>query len=62
MNLDIQHPNDGTKLNDIAWLISEGYGEKIVIAARYLLRDTGWLKYGGHGYFYMGAGACGSSP
>ena len=52
MNLDIQHPNDGTKLNDIAWLISEGYGEKIVIAHDICSRHR-LLKYGGHGYFYI---------
>ena len=52
MNLDIQHPNDGTKLNDIAWLISEGYGDKIVIAHDICSRHR-LLKYGGHGYFYI---------
>ena len=52
MNLDIQHPNDGTKLNDIAWVISEGYGEKIVIAHDICSRHR-LLKYGGHGYFYI---------
>ena len=52
MNLDIQHPNDGTKLDDISWLISEGYGEKIVIAHDICSRHR-LLKYGGHGYFYI---------
>ena len=52
MNLDIQHPNDGTKLSDIAWLVSEGYGEKIVIAHDICSKHR-LLKYGGHGYFYI---------
>ena len=51
-NPSIQHPNDGTKLDDIAWLISEGYREKIVIAHDICSRHR-LLKYGGHGYFYI---------
>ena len=52
LNTAIQRPNDGTKLSDIAWLISEGYGEKIVIAHDICSRHR-LLKYGGHGYFYI---------
>ncbi len=48
----IQHPNDGGKLSDIAWLISEGYGERIVIAHDICSRHR-LVKYGGHGYHYI---------
>ncbi len=52
LNPNIDHPNDATKLADIAWLISEGYGERIVIAHDICSRHR-LLKYGGHGYFYI---------
>ena len=52
LNPAIQHPNDGTKLSDISWLISEGYGEKIVVAHDICSRHR-LLKNGGHGYFYI---------
>ena len=52
LNPDIDHPNDATKLADIAWLISEGCGERIVIAHDICSRHR-LLKYGGHGYFYI---------
>ena len=52
LNPTIQHPNDGTKLSAIAWLISEGCGDKIVIAHDICSKHR-LLKYGGHGYFYI---------
>ncbi len=51
-NPTIHHPNDATKLDDIQWLISEGYGERIVIAHDICSKHR-LLKYGGHGYFYI---------
>ncbi len=52
LNPSIHHPNDATKLDDIQWLISEGYGGKIVIAHDICSKHR-LLKYGGHGYFYI---------
>ena len=52
LNPSINHPNDGTKLADIRWLISEGYGERIVIAHDICSRHR-LVKYGGHGYHYI---------
>ncbi|HJO81091.1 MAG: aryldialkylphosphatase [Acidobacteria bacterium] len=52
LNPAIHHPNDDTKLNDIAWLISKGYGDRIVIAHDICTKHR-LLKYGGHGYFYI---------
>jgi phosphotriesterase-related protein len=51
-NPDIDHPNDGTKVQHIAWLISEGYGDKITIAHD-ICTNHRLVKYGGHGYFYI---------
>ena len=51
-NPSIHHPNDRTKLEDIAWLVSEGYGDKIVIAHD-ICSNHRLLKHGGHGYFYI---------
>ncbi len=52
LNPAIHHPNDDTKLDDIAWLISEGYGDRIVIAHDICTKHR-LLAYGGHGYFYI---------
>ena len=52
LNPAISHPNDGKKLSDIAWLITEEYGKKIVIAHDICSKHR-LLKYGGHGYFYI---------
>ena len=45
-------PSDATRMDQIAWLASQGYGDKILIAHdlahRYRL-----IKYGGHGYCYI---------
>lgn len=51
-NPAIDHPNDGTKVQHIAWLISEGYGDKITIAHD-ICTNHRLVKYGGHGYFYI---------
>ena len=52
LNPTIQHPNDGTKLEHISWLISEGYGDKIVVAHD-ICSQHRLVKYGGHGYSYI---------
>ena len=51
-NPAIDHPNDATKLQHIAWLISQGYGDKITIAHD-ICTNHRLVKYGGHGYFYI---------
>ncbi len=52
LNPAIQHPNDGTKIADIQWLVGEGYGNKIVVAHD-ICQNHRLTKYGGHGYYYI---------
>ena len=51
-NVNVGMPNDGTRLDQIAWLSSEGYGDRILVS-----HDIGFkrrrVKYGGHGYGYI---------
>ena len=51
-NPSINHPNDGTKLNTILDLVTEGYGNKILFAQDICTKDR-LFKYGGHGYAYI---------
>ncbi len=51
-NLNIDLPSDAKRMDDIAWMIAQGYGDKIVIAHDICSRDR-LLKHGGHGYFYI---------
>ncbi len=52
LNVDIDMPSDAKRMDDIAWISSEGYGRKILVAhdicAKHRLE-----KYGGHGYYYI---------
>ena len=45
-------PNDARRMDDISWVISEGYGRRVLVAhdmcQKYRLE-----KYGGHGYHYI---------
>ena len=52
LNPEINHPNDGTKVDRISWLISQGFEEKILISQDICSRHR-LLNYGGHGYFYI---------
>ena len=45
-------PGDAKRMDDIAWIASEGYGDKIVVAHDICSKDR-LLSYGGHGYFYI---------
>ena len=45
-------PSDAKRLDDIAWAVSQGYGDKVVIAHDIFTKHR-LLKYGGHGYFYI---------
>ena len=51
-NAKIDMPGDAKKMDDIAWIISEGYGDKIVVAHDICSKER-LIKYGGHGYFYI---------
>lgn len=52
LNPNIDMPSDAKRMDDIAWISSEGYGGKILVAhdicAKHRLE-----KYGGHGYYYI---------
>lgn len=51
-NPNVEMPNDAERMDIIAWAISQGYGDKVLIA-----HDLGekhrLIKYGGHGYIYI---------
>ncbi len=51
-NSKIDMPNDAKKMDDIAWMSSDGYGERIVVAHDICSKDR-LEKYGGHGYSYI---------
>ena len=52
LNPAIDMPSDAKRMDDIAWISSEGYGTKVLVAhdicAKHRLE-----KYGGHGYYYI---------
>ena len=52
LNTNIDMPSDAKRMDDIAWIASQGYGRKVLIAhdicAKHRLE-----KYGGHGYSYI---------
>lgn len=48
----IDMPNDGQRLNMLAWLISEGHGGQILVSHD-IARKNRLVKYGGHGYCYF---------
>ncbi len=52
LNLGIELPGEGARIDQIAWLSSHGYADKILIS-----HDIGskrhLVRYGGHGYFYI---------
>ena len=45
-------PNDATRMDQIAWLASEGYGDKIVVAHDLAFKYQ-MMRNGGHGYHYV---------
>ena len=51
-NPNIDMPSDAKRIDDIAWISSQGYGGKVLVAhdicAKHRLE-----KYGGHGYYYI---------
>ena len=52
LNPKVDMPSDAKRMDDIAWIASEGYGRKVLVAhdicAKHRLE-----KYGGHGYYYI---------
>ena len=51
-NPDADIINDATRMDDIAWIISEGYGDKVVLSHD-IAHKHRLLRYGGTGYFYI---------
>ena len=51
-NLDVDMPSDDQRLERIAWISSEGYGRKVVIAQD-ICTKARLEKFGGHGYSYI---------
>ena len=51
-NPKVELPNDSARMDIIAWAISEGYGDQILVAHDVAAKSK-LIKYGGHGYFYI---------
>ena len=51
-NPDIDMPSDDQRLERIAWISSEGYGQKVTVAHDICTKHR-LEKYGGHGYSYI---------
>ncbi len=51
-NTGIDMPGDARKMDDIAWVLSQGYGDKVVVAHDICAKQR-LVRYGGHGYFYI---------
>ena len=51
-NPNIDMPSDDQRLERIAWISSEGYGRKVVVAHDICTKHR-LEKYGGHGYSYI---------
>ena len=52
LNPKVSIPGDAKRIEDIAWAISEGYGDRVVVAHDIAAKER-LLRYGGHGYFYL---------
>ena len=51
-NVDIDMPSDAKRIEDIGWIMGQGYENKVVVAQDICTKDR-LFKYGGHGYFYI---------
>ena len=51
-NPDIDFPSDARRLDDIAWVIDQGYGCRVVVSHDLAFKHR-LTKYGGHGYYYI---------
>ena len=45
-------PTDATRMDQIAWVISEGYGDRVLVAHDLAYKHR-LMRYGGHGYGYI---------
>ncbi len=51
-NLAVDMPSDAKRMDDIAWIIEEGHGDKVVVAQD-VCGKSQLIKYGGYGYAYI---------
>ncbi len=51
-NLSIDMPSDARRMDDIAWVIEQGHGDRIVVAQD-VCNKKQLIKYGGYGYAYI---------
>jgi len=52
LNPYVERPNDATRMDYIAWAISQGYGDRIVIAQDTFMKHQ-LIRHGGFGYGYI---------
>ena len=53
-NPEFDMPTDAVRMDEIAWLISEGYGDRVLVAHDVAYKHR-LMRYGGHGYGYIPA-------
>ena len=51
-NTSIDMPTDAKRMDDIAWVTSEAFGRKVLVAQDICTKHR-LEKYGGHGYYYI---------
>ena len=51
-NLSIDMPSDAKRMDDIAWVIEQGHGDRVVVAQDVCNKNQ-LIKYGGYGYAYI---------
>ena len=51
-NLSVDMPNDAKRMDDIAWVIEQGHGDRVVVAQDVCNKNQ-LIKYGGYGYAYI---------
>ena len=51
-NRDIDMPSDAQRMDDIAWVSSQGYGRRVLVAHDICTKSE-LERYGGHGYGYI---------
>lgn len=52
LNPSIDMPSDAKRMDDIAWMIAQGFGDKIVVSHDICAKKQ-LLRYGGFGYAYI---------
>ena len=51
-NLSIDMPSDAKRMDDIAWIIEQGHGDRVVVAQD-VCNKKQLIRYGGYGYAYI---------